>query len=91
MTIKIGQESLSNTKAVGNFSYIFCIFKLYLIVDIVLGFSKWKCKIKKTMESGSERRITLSLVRLRKSVIVFSTPPTLSVIGTDSTAGPTNN
>ena len=47
MTIKIGQESLSNTKAVGNFSYIFCIFKLYLIVDIVLGFSKWKCKIKK--------------------------------------------
>lgn len=40
MTIKIGQESLSNTKAVGNFSYIFCIFKLYLIVDIVLGFSK---------------------------------------------------
>ena len=66
MTIKIGQESLSNTKAVGNFSYIFCIFKLYLIVDIVLGFSKWKCKIKKTMESGLERRITLSLVRLRK-------------------------
>lgn len=40
MTIKIGQESLSNTKAVGNFSYIFCIFKLYLIVDIVLVFSK---------------------------------------------------
>ena len=40
MSKSITQESLSNTKAVGNFSYIFCIFKLYLIVDIVLGFSK---------------------------------------------------
>ena len=37
------------------------------------------------------RKIILSFVRLRKRVTVLFSPPTSSVIGTGSTAGPTKN